>query len=70
MLSKMSAVARPRPRLICAMHRANALVPATTPCVAIASANARSTMLSWPPSSTAVPTSPQHTTVMGGALFT
>src|SRR5437764_6199897 len=70
-LSKTSAAERPRPRLTWAMHRAKSLVPATTPWVAIASANARSTMLSCPaPSPIVVPTSPQHTSEMCGTLLT
>src|SRR5215467_10004396 len=49
------------------MLRAYALVPVTTPWVAIASAYARSTM---PLSETVVPITPQQTRVTGGAPVT
>ena len=49
------------------MLRAYAAVPGTMPWVAKASANARSRM---PPSSTATPSRPQHSSVTGVALLT
>ena len=62
MVRRTSTVDRPRSWCTWAMHLAYAAVPVTTPCVAMASAYARSTM---PPSVTTVPIRPQHTSETG-----